>query len=155
MSVRNSSQFGGEAGVCNRYQVNASGQSNVGVRWPLVSLLVSSDSADSAAAAEELAVAPARLAAALAEIEALRAKVPPTRPTRILGKGCVRQDPQDGEKLWLLNTAEKGWSAFGIQLDGWDDLFRRWDLVVGECRHDQHGTFWVVSPRAKLEGAQP
>lgn len=71
-------------------------------------------------------------------------KIPPTKPRSIMGMGCIREAPGC---LWLLNTAERGWSASGVRLEGWDDLFRRWDIVVGAPKTDETGQWWPAQPR--------
>lgn len=76
-----------------------------------------------------------------AEVQRLRAEVPPRKPVRLLGPGCVRF--RDGE-LWLLNKRETGWGSFGLQLTGWDDLFRRFNAVVVGHGSDAFGEFWTV-----------
>lgn len=86
--------------------------------------------------------------AALREENAkLRAKLPPREPARLLGTGCVRQDPTTPAVLWLLNSAAEGWSAFGFRLDGWDELFRRFDVKVDAPARDAHGQYWLVTNR--------
>lgn len=91
--------------------------------------------------AEMLANAPANLSGLRADVQRLRAEVPPRDPVRLLGPGCVRF--RDGE-LWLLNKQETGWSSFGLQLAGWDDLFRRFNAVVVAHGSDAFGEFWTV-----------
>ena len=93
------------------------------------------------ALAEFLAAAPSVVESLRAEVQRLRAEVPPRKPVRLLGPGCVRF--RDGE-LWLLNKRETGWGSFGLQLAGWDDLFRRFNAVVIEHGSDAFGEFWTV-----------
>jgi hypothetical protein len=125
------------------------GRRNVGIRWPGVSVLVERTSDDPEAAAEALARLPIELAEARARVAEIEPKVPPARPARIFDGGCVRQDPQDPSKLWLLSSPAKGWGAFGVRVEGgWDDLFRHYDVIVGEVGSDAAGTFWAVHPRA-------
>ena len=83
-------------------------------------------------------------AEALVLRETVRTKVPPTRPARLLGPGCVRFTER-GE-LWVLNKRETGWSSFGYVVDGWDDLFRRFDVRVTSHGADEHGAYWIVEP---------
>ena len=71
-------------------------------------------------------------------------KVPPKEPARMLGPGCVRFDSQG--KLWLLNKRETGWSSFGVVLDGWDDLFRRYAVRITAHGADEHGMWWTAEP---------
>jgi hypothetical protein len=75
-------------------------------------VLVEHGSDDPEAAAEALASMPAQLEDARANVKALEAelalalvhaKVPPARPARVFDGGCVRQDPGDPTKLWLLS----------------------------------------------------
>lgn len=89
-----------------------------------------------------LANAPAVIEDLRAEVQRLRAEVPPRDPVRLLGPGCVRF--RDG-KLWLLNKRETGWASFGLQLSGWDDLFRRFNVVVTDRGSDAFGDFWTVT----------
>lgn len=91
--------------------------------------------------AEMLAKAPANLSMLRANVQRLRAEVPPREPVRLLGPGCVRF--RDG-KLWLLNNAADGWSAFGVQLASWDELFRRFNASVIGHGVDGFGDFWEV-----------
>jgi len=72
--------------------------------------------------------------------------VPPPQPARLLGPGCVRFS-SSGE-LWLLNKREGGWSSWGVRLDGWDDLFRRYAAVITEHGVDEHGAYWIAEPEA-------
>lgn len=100
-----------------------------------------SDDERGSAVAEFLASAPRVVETLRAEVQRLRVAVPPADPVRLLGPGCVRF--RDG-KLWLLNRAEDGWSSFGVQLKGWDDLFRRFNVAVVEHGRDAFGDFWIV-----------
>lgn len=103
------------------------------------------DDERSRAVAAFLSEAPAVVEALRAEVQRLRAEVPPTDPVRLLGPGCVRF--REGQ-LWLLNRREGGWSSFGVQLASWDDLFRRFNAIVTEHGSDAFGPFWVVAPPA-------
>ena len=78
-----------------------------------------------------------------AEVQKLRALVPDDS-ARLLGPGCVRM--RDG-KIWLLNRADSGWASWGVQCSSWDDLFRRFNVIVTEKRTDSTGEFWVVVPQ--------
>lgn len=98
--------------------------------------------------ATELATMPARLSAALAEIEDLKSKIaslrdqiPPARHPRLMGEGCVRFDSRG---IWLLGHREKGWASFGVRFDSWDDLFREFNCRVTSHGEDEHGAYWVV-----------
>lgn len=73
---------------------------------------------------------------------AAEAKVAPAEPTKLLGVGCVRFD--DKGRLYLLASREKGWSAFALWLDGWDDLFRRYNVRVTAHGTDECGAWWEV-----------
>ena len=97
------------------------------------------------AVAEMLAGAPAALSALRADVQRLSSQVPPRTPVRLLGPGCVRF--RNGE-LWLLNKQETGWASFGLQLDGWDDLFRRFNAIVVDQGRDAFGDFWIVTSPA-------
>ena len=90
----------------------------------------------------------ARVEEAKSEICALQDKLPPERPANLLGDGCVRQ--RDGS-LYLINRADDGFGEWGIRLDGWDDLFRRYDVRVNSPETDDHGQYWVVSPREAVQ----
>lgn len=87
-----------------------------------------------------------RIAELEAECAGLRRRVPPARPQRLLGIGCVRQQ---GDALWLLSEAAKGWRAFGYRFDSWDQLLRAWDVEVGAPQQDEHGWYWSVSNRGQ------
>lgn len=76
------------------------------------------------------------------EVQRLRAEVPPKSPVRMLGTGCVRM--RDGQ-IYLLNRQEGGWSEFALQMESWDDLFRRFNVVVGKRGTDAFGDYWPVS----------
>lgn len=124
---------------------------HVGVSWPGAKLTVDGDSTDAEGLARWIAEAPAlvgelsqRLHAAEMALAEARAQIPPATRTRIMGEGCIRE--RDGW-LWLLSNAEKGWSAFGFRFDGWDALFRAWDLEVGPPQQDALGQWWPARPR--------
>jgi hypothetical protein len=76
-----------------------------------------------------------------AENRELRASAPPANAVRLLGPGIVRFR---GREVWLLNSAERGWASFGIRCDGWDDLFRRYDVRVTGHDQDETGPYWIV-----------
>lgn len=91
--------------------------------------------------AEFLAGANAQVDRLAAENRELRASLPPVTAVRLLGPGVVRFRERE---LWLLNSAEKGWASFGVRCDGWDDLFRRYDVRVTKHDRDETGDFWIV-----------
>jgi hypothetical protein len=99
------------------------------------------DDSASRALAESLLAAPDVIRDLQTENLALRARVPPKTPARLLGPGCVRM--RDG--LWLLNKRAGGWASWGVRLDGWDDLFRRYNVLVTGHGEDEHGMWWEVS----------
>lgn len=68
-------------------------------------------------------------------------KIPPMRPVRLLGVGCVRF--LDG-RPWLLNKREGGFASFGVPCESWDDLFRRYDVRVTDHGSDATGEWWSV-----------
>lgn len=80
------------------------------------------------------------------EVARLRVKLPPDKPVALLATGCVRQ--QDGA-LYLLHRPDRGFGEWGVRLEGWDDLFRRYDVIVGDPRTDEHGQYWPVDPRRR------
>lgn len=135
------------------YMPLANGTRNYGIDgFDRASVLVSGER--SAEVAAEIAGAPVALAGArarVAELElalaAARAAQPPKRPIALLGEGCIRQDPRDPQVLWILNQASTGWASFGFRLEGWDDLFRRYDVIVGAPQVDEHGQWWPALPR--------
>lgn len=88
-----------------------------------------------------------RNAALRAELESARAKIPPARPARLLGEGCVRTDRG---AIWLLGNREKGWSSFGVRFDSWDQLFREYDVEIGEFATDEHGGYWTARNRGAV-----
>ncbi len=71
----------------------------------------------------------------------LRAELPPSKPARLLAPGVVRM--RDG-RVWLLGNRAKGWASFGFLLESWDDLFRRYNVVVTGSGRDEAGDFWTV-----------
>lgn len=84
------------------------------------------------------------------ENRALRDAAPPPQKARLLGPGCVRMRDR---RLWLLNKVEDGWASFGLCIETWDDLFRRFDVIVTERGEDDYGDYWRVentrSPNAR------
>lgn len=78
------------------------------------------------------------LKARIAKLEML---VPPKQPQRLLAPGYVRFT---GGAMWLLGKRETGFAAWGVRLDGWDELFRRYDVKVTACGEDEHGQWWEV-----------
>ncbi len=76
-----------------------------------------------------------------AENRELRASAPPVNAVRLLGPGVVRFRERE---VWLLNSAAKGWASFGVRCDGWDDLFRRYDVRVVGHDSDETGEYWLV-----------
>lgn len=90
--------------------------------------------------------AEARAAAATREAEQLRQQVPPPAPQRLLGPGCVRFR---GTELYLLSKRDTGWSSWGVRCAGWDDLFRRYAVVITEHGTDEHGAYWIAAPEAR------
>lgn len=91
-----------------------------------------------------------RYTGAVAEIAALKSRiaklellVPPKQPQRLLGPGYVRFA---AGAMWLLGKRETGFAAWGVRLDGWDELFRRYDVKVTAQGEDEHGQWWEVQP---------
>lgn len=127
---------------------------HVGVFWSGAKLTVDGDSEDAEGLARWIAEAPAlvgelaqRLHAAEMALAEARAQIPPATRTRIMGEGCIREDGHVPGRLWLLSSAERGWSAFGFYFDSWDALFRAWDLEVGAPQQDALGQWWPARPR--------
>ncbi len=79
-----------------------------------------------------------------ADVRSLLARIPPKRPTRLLGTGVVRFDEKG--RPWLLNRRDRGWGEFGVYLDDWDDLFRRYNVRITAHGTDKHGPWWEVEP---------
>ncbi len=77
-----------------------------------------------------------------ADVRSLLARIPPKRPTRLLGTGVVRFDA-DG-RPWVLGNREKGWAHIGFICDDWDDRFRRFNVSVTAHGTDKHGPWWQV-----------
>jgi len=63
---------------------------------------------------------------------------------KLFATGYVRQL---GPKLWLLNRLDRGFGEFGYEFDGWDGLFRRFDVQVTGTGTDKHGMWWSVESR--------
>lgn len=153
-------------GEVHIYMRGQSGTRNVGFTRDGLSVLVSPTHEEQNERAEELArllaqeieglarladrIAAAEARAEKSERDHLRtlAKVPPARPARLMGPGFVRFDPTHGVP-WLLGQREKGWASFGVMLDSWDDLFRRYDVRVTEHGTDEHGAWWRVENIAR------
>ena len=70
-------------------------------------------------------------------------------PNRLLRPTVARFDGNG--KIWLLNTREKGWSAFGFVFDSWDRLLREWDVKVTGHGADEFGEWWAVENQARGE----
>lgn len=149
------------------YAVKPNGTRNRGFTIDGVDVLISGDddekiartAGDLSEAASALERAEARRAEMQAEIERLcklvndlNAAVPPARPVQIMAPGCVRFDSMTG-KLWLLSGQAKGWSAFGVILDDWDDLFRRFNVRVTGHGTDKDGAYWTVEAIAPRKQA--
>lgn len=77
-----------------------------------------------------------------AETRSARARLPPARPARLFGPGFVRFD--SAGQIWILSRREDGWASFGVMCDGWDDLFRRYDVKVTSHGVDKDGPWWAV-----------
>lgn len=69
--------------------------------------------------------------------------LPPKRPQRLLAPGCIRVSTG---QMWLLGRRDQGWSSFGVQVAGWDDLFRRYAVTITEHGVDEHGMWWEAEP---------
>lgn len=134
-------------------------QRNIRIGWPggFSALVMSVSSEGEEAAVHYLADAPALILSLRRRIEDLEKmlvdaqyKLPPEKPAAIIGVGCIREGSRarDGNpSLYLLNRSEGGWSNFGVRVDGWDDLFRRWDIRVGAPQTDETGQWWPAYPR--------
>lgn len=77
-----------------------------------------------------------------AETRSVRAKLPPEKPARLFGHGFVRFD--SAGQIWILSRREDGWASFGVMCDGWDDVFRRYDVKVTSHGVDKDGPWWAV-----------
>jgi hypothetical protein len=75
------------------------------------------------------------------EIAMLRAKAAPPRPVRLLGPACVRMRDST---IWVLDNHREGWADFGFPCASWDEVFRRFDVVVTSSDHDVWGDYWIV-----------
>lgn len=93
---------------------------------------------------EELASALPELAKARAKIRDLEQHIQPKNPVRLLGPGFVRWDGQG--QMWLLNNRERGFGEWGVMLDDWDELFRRYSVRVTGAGADEHGSWVQVEP---------
>lgn len=79
------------------------------------------------------------------ELARVKAAIPPKSPQKLMGTAAIRRGENGG--LWVLNKPEEGWASFGFFVDGWDQLFRRFDLVVGDPVVDRTGQYWPAEPR--------
>lgn len=77
-----------------------------------------------------------------AKTRSMREKLPPAKPARLFGPGFVRFDAAG--QLWILSRREDGWASFGVMCDGWDDVFRRYDVRVTSHGADDCGPWWCV-----------
>lgn len=143
------------AGEIVRYGMKIGSDTSFSVSWQNgVRVNLHGEERAAEIAVTSLATAAMALDAALTALEIERdararllAAMPPKEPQRLIGTGgCVREDPK-GRGLWLLNRAETGWASFGFRLDGWNDLFRRFDVVIGAPSTDEHGQWWPAEPR--------
>lgn len=91
----------------------------------------------------QLAEAKERAFTAQRDLRAAQAQIPPKTPAKLLAPGFVRFQ---GERMFLMNRRERGFGEFGIEVDGWDDLFRRYSVKVTGHGADAHGLWWEVSP---------
>lgn len=82
----------------------------------------------------------AMLAASQEETANARSRIPPKSPARLLGGGVVRVD--DKGFPWVMNKEATGWSSFGVRCDGWEDLFRRFDIRITSHGSDGFSAFW-------------
>lgn len=98
------------------------------------------------AAQDEAYALRARVSELQAELARAKAAIPPKEPLKIMGTAAIRQGA-GGAGLWVLNKPEEGWASFGFFVDGWNDLFRRFDVVVGEPVTDAAGQYWPAEPR--------
>lgn len=83
------------------------------------------------------------------ELAAAKARIPPARPARLMGRGYVRFT--GAGELWVLGGREKGWGHFGYRCESWDDLFRRYNVRVVEAGEDEHGPWWAVENMGAAE----
>jgi len=91
-----------------------------------------------------LAALEERYSALEAACKRLKALVPPPRPAKMLGAGTIRFDERGN--VWLLSNRERGWSAWGIAFESWDELFRRWDVRITAHGVDSTGEWWTAEP---------
>ncbi len=110
---------------------------------------IEAQQADAQVATRSLLAEIARLKAALASAQAM---IPPSRPASMFGRGFVRFS--SAGELWALGRRERGFGEFGFRFDGWDDLFRRLDVVVVESGRDEHGDWWAIENRAAIAKAK-
>jgi hypothetical protein len=88
----------------------------------------------------------ARVSEIETELARAKAAIPPKEPLKLMGTAAIRPGT-GGAGLWVLNKPEEGWASFGFFVDGWNDLFRRFDVVVGEPVTDAAGQYWPAEPR--------
>ncbi len=139
--------------VSGPYADTGDGKRAMRIDWPRVTLLIQGTCEGPSTPmieATEIARHPIvireltdRVSDLVAQIASLTAKLPPEEPAKMLGTGCVRF--ADGF-AHLLNNAESGWSAFGVRFRSWDELFREYDVRIGEPQTDKWGQYWPAEP---------
>lgn len=75
-----------------------------------------------------------------AEVKVARSQIPPKSPARLLCGGIVRVDEKGFP--WVMNKEATGWASFGVRCDGWEDLFRRFDIRITSHGSDECSAFW-------------
>lgn len=150
------------------YMRGANGARNVGFEADGVKILISPDGEEHndramelarafSATAEALSCASERVRRAEEDRDKARrdasdaiSRLPPAKPARLFGPGTVRFG--ESGALWLLSKREAGWASFGVLLDSWDDLFRRYDVRVTRHGEDEHGPWWEVDAERVAAG---
>lgn len=127
-----------------------------------LTVFISGDGEESTEPAFELACELSRWPSARADLESQIARlrsdlekardlIPPKRKAQLLGPGYVRFT--EGGEMWLLNNRERGFGEFGLRLDDWDELFRRFNVRVTRHGTDEHGAWWELYPMVAEGGA--
>lgn len=136
-------------GKVTEYAVLPGGSRRRAVEIDGITVMVEPHDDDEAARrlADELSNYRETAAALMTELAAAKKPVV-ARKMRLMGPAHVRMSPRGDGRIFMLNKREgkpsRGFGEFGFEFDGWDSLFRTWNVVVIGHGTDEHGEFWEV-----------